>query len=70
MEEVQQGILYYQALVANGLNDGEPVMGQEAELWDGPQEYMDTEYELGNSKRIWMEMGTLIWSPVSLPPQR
>ena len=45
MEELQQGILYYQALVVNGLIEEEPVMGQEADPGVGLEEYMETDYE-------------------------
>ena len=57
MEEVQQGILYYQTLVANWLTEGDPVMGQEVDPSARPEEYVETDYEFREPNEIMEEDG-------------
>ena len=45
MDEIEQGDLYYKALMANGWIEGEPEMVQEENPEVRPEEYMELDYE-------------------------
>ncbi|CAI9299892.1 unnamed protein product [Lactuca saligna] len=59
MEEFQQGVLYYQALVENGLIEGEPGMVQGADPGLGLEEYVETDYEYERSDEEMEEIGDI-----------
>ena len=65
MEEFQQGVLYYQALVANGLIEGEPgnVQGVDPRL--GREEYVETDYEYEKSDEEMEE----VWDIEEVPSE-
>ncbi|CAI9282127.1 unnamed protein product [Lactuca saligna] len=59
MEELQKGVLYYQALVANGLIEGEPGMVPSAYPGLEPEEYLEIDYEYGKSNEQMEKLGDI-----------
>ena len=56
-DEAHQGIFYYQALVSYKVTEEDDVMGQEAAPGVGPEEYMETDYEFGETVEVMEEDG-------------
>ena len=67
MEDYQQGVLYYQALVANGLLEGDPIMipGEEPGL--GSEEYVETNYDFRESEEEMEEVENITEVPNEPP---